>query len=126
NKWSKKTNIPADRARYGAFHMLVEDAEKRVRKIVEASVDAPEASEARKVGDLFTSFMNEKHLDSLGIEPVRSELDALQAVASIHEFLKLIGAAEKSGGVSFWQAFVDNDPGDPTRYLVFFEQGGLG
>lgn len=126
NKWSEKTNIPADRARYGAFHMLVEDAEKRVRKIVEASVDAPEASEARKVGDLFTSFMNEKHLDSLGIEPVRSELDALQAVASIHEFLKLIGAAEKSGGVSFWQAFVDNDPGDPTRYLVFFEQGGLG
>ena len=37
-----------------------------------------------------------------------------------------LGRFERLGTSGFLQAFVDNDPGDPERYLVFLEQGGIG
>ena len=37
-----------------------------------------------------------------------------------------LGRLERQGVSGFFQLFVDNDPGDPERYLVFVEQGGIG
>ena len=56
-----------------------------------------------------------------------STLAAAEAVDSIPSFLRDARRLER-GGVERLRArlFVDNDPGDPERYLVFLEQGGLG
>src|SRR5690606_11571265 len=37
-----------------------------------------------------------------------------------------LGKLERGGSSGFFQLFVDNDPGDPERYLVFAEQAGIG
>jgi len=50
-------------------------------------------------------------------------VDALDTVPG---FLAALGRFERLGTSGFVQAFVDNDPGDPERYLVFLEQGGIG
>jgi putative endopeptidase len=47
-------------------------------------------------------------------------------VESIDTLLTTLGRLERKGVNGFFQLFVDNDPGDPERYLVFLEQGGLG
>lgn len=125
-KWIDSTEIPSDKARYGSFYILAEEAEKAVRAIIEESQTAPEGTEARKIGDLYSSFMDEARIEQLGWSAVADDLAAPDAVEDIPSFLRVLGGLERAGVGGFLQAFVDNDPGDPERYLVFLEQGGIG
>lgn len=125
-KWIARTEIPADKARYGSFYVLHEEAEKAVRDIIMESQEAEVDTEARKVGDLFTSFMDEEQIEKLGVTPISRQLAVAASIASIPEFLAALGELERAGVSGFYQLFVDNDPGNPERYLVFAEQGGIG
>jgi putative endopeptidase len=125
-QWIANTEIPSDKARYGSFYILAEEAEKAVRDIIVEAQDAPEGSEERKVGDLYSSFMDEKRIEDLGWSAIADDLTAAGEVADIPGFIAALGRLERAGVGGFVQAFVDNDPGDPERYLVFLEQGGLG
>lgn len=125
-RWIANTEIPSDKARYGSFYILAEEAEKAVRDIIVEAQDAPEGSEERKVGDLYRSFMDEKRIEELGWSAIADDLAVTDSIADIAGFVAALGRLERAGVVGFVQAFVDNDPGDPERYLVFLEQGGLG
>ncbi|MCC7127601.1 MAG: peptidase M13 [Microbacteriaceae bacterium] len=125
-RWIARTQIPEDKARYGSFMILAEEAEKAVREIIEAAQKAGPGSEERKVGDLYSSFMNEARAEELGGEPLKPMLAEVEPVQSIEQALSLLGRLERTGITGFAQLFVDNDPGNPERYLVFFEQAGLG
>ncbi|NRD26427.1 M13 family metallopeptidase [Frigoribacterium sp. VKM Ac-2836] len=124
--WIDRTEIPEDKARYGSFYLLAEEAEKAVREIVVESQSAEPGTEARKVGDLFTSFTDEERIEALGAAPLEPLLAEVEKVTDVTSFTRLLGSLEKQGMPSFVQLFVDNDPGDPERYVVFAEQGGLG
>ena len=124
-KWIERTEIPADKARYGSFLVLAEEPEKAVRDIIMESQSAAPGTEARKVGDLYASFLDEARINALGAEPIQPALAEAAAVASIDDLLATLGRLERGGSSGFFQLFVDNDPGQPERYLVFVEQGGL-
>jgi putative endopeptidase len=124
-RWLARTEIPADRARDGAFRILVEEAENAVREIVEGAASAPEGSEERKFGDLYASFMDADRAELLGSKPISQTLAEARAVSSIPELLQTLGRLERVGIGGLYQLFVDTDPGNPERYLVFFEQGAL-
>ncbi|KZE93907.1 Neutral endopeptidase [Agromyces sp. NDB4Y10] len=125
-KWIERTEIPADKARYGSFIVLYEEAERAVREIIEEAQQAEPGTEARKVGDLYASFMNEEHVELLGATPIAAQLVEASLPGTIDELLETVGRLERQGISGFAQLFVDNDPGDPERYLVFVEQGGIG
>jgi putative endopeptidase len=125
-KWIDRTEIPADKARYGSFLVLHEEAEKAVREIIEEAQQAEPGTEARKVGDLYASFMNEQRADLLGATPIAGQLVEVSLVNSVESFLETLGRLERQGVAGLVQLYVDNDPGDPERYLVFVEQGGIG
>ncbi|RDH95489.1 endothelin-converting enzyme [Curtobacterium sp. AG1037] len=124
--WIDATPIPDDKARYGSFTVLAEAAEEAVRAIVERSQQAAPGTEERKVGDLYTSFTDEQHLESLGTEPIEPLLAEVDAVDSVEDVVRMVGRFERLGLPGFLQLFVDNDPGDPESYVVFLEQSGLG
>jgi putative endopeptidase len=125
-KWIDRTEIPSDKARYGSFYLLAEEAEKAVREIIEAGSAAATGTEERKFGDLYASFMDEQRIEKLGAAPLTPLLAEVAAVDSIPALLGTLGGLERKGTSGFFQLFVDNDPGNPERYLVFLEQGGLG
>ncbi|MGN6203705.1 M13 family metallopeptidase [Humibacter sp.] len=124
-KWTTRTDIPSDKARWGSFMILAEESEKAVREIIDEAQHAEEGTEARKFGDLFASFMDTERIEKLGVAPVESRLALAGNIRSIPGLLQAVGRLEKSGLSGFYQLFVDNDPGDPERYLVFVEQGGI-
>jgi len=126
SKWEMRTPIPADKARYGSFHILAEHAEEAVRDIIIEGQEAEPGSEQRTVGDLFASFMDTELIDTLGVAPIESQLAFAGNVSTISALLDAIGRLERHGVGGFLGLFVDNDPGNPERYLVFAEQGGLG
>jgi putative endopeptidase len=125
-RWIDTTEIPSDKARYGSFYILAEEAEKAVHAIIEEAQTAPAGTETRKFGDLYASFMNESRIEELGWNTIADDLAAAAAVTDIPSFVTALGRLERAGVGGFVQAFVDNDPGDPERYLVFLEQGGIG
>jgi putative endopeptidase len=125
-KWIDRTEIPADKARYGSFYVLAEEAEKAVRAIIEEAQGAEAGTEERKFGDLYASFLDEERINALGTTPLRPLLAEVDAVGSIADLLATLGTLERRGSSGFTQVFVDNDPGNPERYVVFLEQGGIG
>jgi putative endopeptidase len=124
--WIDRTEIPSDKARYGSFYVLAEAAEAAVRDIIVEAQSATPGSEERKVGDLYASFMDEARANELGATPLEPLFTAVDAIDSVESFLRTLGSLERGGVSGFTQVFVDNDPGNPERYLVFIEQAGIG
>ncbi len=125
-RWIDRTEIPSDKARYGSFYLLAEEAEKAVRDIIVEAQSADPGTEERKIGDLYASFMDEARVNALAAGPIQDALAEAARVASIEDVLSTLGRLERAGASGFFQAFVDNDPGNPERYLVFLEQAGIG
>ncbi len=124
-EWAQRTPIPDDKARYGSFDMLADGAEAAVRVIVEEAKTAPEGSEARKIGDLYASFLDEERVNARGVEPLSEPLADIDAVTSVADLLREIGQIQRHGLGGFLGFGIDNDPGNPERYIVVVEQGGI-
>ncbi|HEY5438687.1 MAG TPA: M13 family metallopeptidase N-terminal domain-containing protein, partial [Acidimicrobiales bacterium] len=125
NRWFERTDIPSDKARYGTFDVLADGAELAIREILDESRSAAQGTEARKVGDIYTSFLDETRVEELGGEPLGERLKNVERIGTMKEFTQLVGSLQRLGLGGFYLVFVDNDPGDPSRYVVLFEQGGL-
>ncbi|TFC41151.1 M13 family metallopeptidase [Cryobacterium shii] len=125
-KWIARAEIPADKARWGSFYLLAEESEKAVRVIILDAQSAVPGTEERKLGDLYASFMDEERVERLGATPLAADLATIDGITSIHALLGTLGRFERAGVSGAFQLHVDNDPGDPERYLVFVEQAGLG
>jgi putative endopeptidase len=124
-QWLRRAEIPADRAIYGLTRILDAEAEEAVRQIVAEATGAPAGSVERKFGDLYASFMDADRAEVLGWQPISEALAAARSVSSVDELLGTLGRLERLGVGGLFRLFVDTDPGDPGRYLVFFEQAGL-
>ncbi|MGC8497960.1 MAG: M13 family metallopeptidase [Acidimicrobiales bacterium] len=123
--WLATTSIPPDRSRYGSFHELADAAEIAARAILEECREATPGTEARQIGDLYASFLDEECVEARGAEPIAATLAEVAAVSSLGELVALLGRLERTGLGGFYGAFVDQDPGDPERYRVLLEQGGI-
>jgi putative endopeptidase len=127
-RWLETTEIPSDRSAWGAFVALADQSEARVRRIIERlAAESHEAgSNAQKIGDLFTSFMDEERVEALGADPVRADLDAVAALADLTALARFVGGLERRGGGGFFGAYVNTDDRNSERYLVTVVQGGIG
>ncbi|MGB3374552.1 MAG: M13-type metalloendopeptidase [Microbacterium sp.] len=123
--WLEAAEIPADKARWGSFHLLAEQAEKDVRAIIVESQDAESGTLARKIGDLFTSFMDTQSIDAAGVEPLQETLAEIDRIDGIPALLATAGAYERDGRAHLIGLYIDGDPGDPERYVPILVQSGL-
>jgi putative endopeptidase len=128
SRWLAETEIPADRAAHGAFHMLHDQAELDVRALCDeaAAADAPAGTDERKVGDLWGAFMDVDAVERRDAEPLADDLAAIRGVASTTELLGLLGRLQRHGTPGVVEWFVDNDGEDASRYIVNLVQSGLG
>ena len=132
-KWIARTEIPSDKARYGSFAVLAENAEEAVREIITGTavpaaglIEGGAERESDKVAALYASFMDVERADALGATPIAADLQRALAVASISELITVVAELERQGLGGFFGMFIDNDPGDPARYIAFVMQGGIG
>ncbi|MET0544779.1 MAG: M13 family metallopeptidase [Caulobacterales bacterium] len=123
--WLETAKIPADRSSYGAFAMLDELSEQRVRSIVEDLSKAPSqpGSVEQKIGDLYSSWMDEAAIEAKGLKPAEPDLARIDAVKSYADLAELFGSP---GFMSPLDFYVDLDAKNTDRYLLNVTQGGLG
>ncbi|WP_200936338.1 M13 family metallopeptidase [Marmoricola sp. Leaf446] len=126
-RWLDTATIPDDRSSWGPFVMLADQAEEHVREIVEACAQGRiEGEEARKIGDLYASFMDEERVDELGYSPIVPLLEQVDAISDLGSLSRFLGSFERRGGGGLFGSFVDTDDRDSDRYLVQVGQGGIG
>ena len=67
--WIKRTEIPADRGGWGVFSVLADQSDKRVAGLIEeiAKSNPAPGSPARKIADLYNSFMDEAGVEAEGL-----------------------------------------------------------
>ena len=127
-KWLKEVPIPADRSVDGAFYKLRDQSEANLRTIIEQSTQASgsASSDARKVGDLFASFMNEDKIEALGLTAIKADLDMIQAISDKPGLIRAFATLGKMGADIPFGMGVDTDAKKSDQYIVQLGQGGLG
>jgi putative endopeptidase len=130
-RWLEETEIPADRSSWGPFVQLADVAEEQVHAIIEDLARQATAGEdvdedARKIGDLFASFMDTEAIDRKGLRPVRPLIDAVAGLRDVRDLAAFLGEFERVGGHGLFGSYVDTDSKNSDRYLFNLVQGGLG
>ena len=125
-QWLENTPIPEDQAVYGSFMILRDDSELAVKEVLEEAAANPRPGVAQQIGDLYASFLDEDRIEKLGAEPMQDGLGRISNISDRKDLFKLLGAFEREGLPGIWGSYVDNDAGNPERYLVHLYQGGIG
>ncbi len=123
--WLRGHEIPADRAQDGAFRDLRDRAEADVRAIVEEAAGQPGGS-ARRIADLYASFMDVDRVQALGVAPLRPLLAEVANAADRAELAAVLGRRQRQGRTALFGTYVSTDAKDSGRYLVHLSQAGLG
>ena len=127
--WLKKTEMPADKSRYGAFTALSDKSDAAVRAIIEeaaAQQDAAPGSEIQKIGDYYASYMDTVRIEELGAAPIQPMLARIAAVDSHADLPLLFAELVRTGLTGPLGIFVGPDMMASTQNTVYATQTGLG
>jgi putative endopeptidase len=136
--WLKSTPIPPDKASYGIFAILADETRKRTVSLIQDSASAsPKANDdARKVGDFYSSYMDEGAIESKGITPLKPKLDEIAAIKDRRELSRVIGGSLRAdvdplNNTNFetenlFGVWVTQGLTDPDHSYPYLLQGGLG
>jgi len=136
--WIKTAVIPPDRSSSGPTAVLVELTAKRTSDLIKemAGHEAPQGSEAQMIGDFFAAYMDEAGIESKGLKPLQPLLDKIAAMADKVELARYLGSrlradvdvlnATNVTTENLFGLWVAQDLDNPSRYVPFILQGGLG
>ncbi|BBY44747.1 M13 family metallopeptidase [Mycolicibacterium celeriflavum] len=127
-RWLTEYEMPGDRATDGAFRSLYDRAEEHVRDLITtaAASGAASGTDEQRIGDLYASFMDERTVAARGVQPLLEELAAIDAADSPEALARVLGALQRTGIGGGTGVYVDTDSKNSTRYLLHFNQSGLG
>ncbi len=126
--WIARTPIPADRSAYGSFFALRDKSESNLRTILEetaANADSQAGSEARKLGDLNASFMDEARAQELGLKPIEADFARVDAITDKAALIRTLAALQREGVTGIYGAMVSNDAKQSDRHILYIDQAGI-
>ena len=123
--WLREVPIPPDRSSYGVDSLMAERALVQMRELIESARTSTEP-EARKVGDLYTSYMDEERIERAGLVPIKAELQQVAMIKRAAEIAPLMAHLDRIGVASPIRTYVSPDSKRSTQYAFWLSQGGLG
>jgi len=127
--WLKNNPIPASEASWGIGKIVREDLYTNLRKISESSAaqkDAASGSDEQKIGDFWSTAMDEARADQLGLAPLKTELERIDAITDVPGALDAAFALQPLGLDAFFDFGVFQDEKASDVMAVHVGQGGLG
>jgi predicted metalloendopeptidase len=128
-KWLRTFQLPPDKGAVGSFTAIEDATEEQLRSIVESLDQATPVdgdADAKKLADLYASFMNEEQLEALGLKPLQAEFAAIDAIKDMNALPALMAHMNAIGAGAPYGLFVNLDARNSTQYAVSLFQGGLG
>jgi endothelin-converting enzyme/putative endopeptidase len=131
------TEIPADRTSISGFSTLADIVNKRVAGIIETTAKSNPApgTDAKKIADIYASYMDEKAIDAKGPTTLKSHLVEIDAIATPQQLATALGHSLRAdvdalNNTNFHTAnifglWVAPSFNDPDHYAPYLFQGGL-
>jgi putative endopeptidase len=135
--WLKTTEIPPDRAAYGAAGLVNDLTSRRTAELIQqaAASAAPAESTQRKIGDFYTSYADEAGIAAKGLAPLAPHLARIAGISDRAALARFLGGTLRTDvdALNATNFYTDNlfglwiaqDLSDPSRYMPFLLQGGL-
>ena len=126
--WLKKNPIPPAYSNWGVGNVLAEHNREMLRTILEASAksDAKPGTNDRKIGDYYTSCMNETLAEEQGLKPLQPELDRIAAIKDVAGLQKQIAHLRASGFNPLFGFGSAQDKKNSEEVTAAAYQGGIG
>jgi putative endopeptidase len=135
--WLKRTTLGPTQPAAAYWRDLRVLSTNRLAALVDEAAAKPSpTSVERKAGAFYRSFMDETGVEARGIDPLKTQLDAIRAVKSKARLAELMGQIEGPGnarnptvriavGRALFSLTVAQDPKTPSRSMLFIGQAGL-
>jgi predicted metalloendopeptidase len=133
-EWLRTAAIPAGQTSFDTRAVLTEKTSQRVRGLMqEAAALSVRGSLEQKVGDYYTSFMDENGIETRGLTPLAGDMARISAISNKTSLAAYLGStlnsevdgltanADHIFGVWVNQSFTDSE-----HYVFHLLQGGLG
>src|SRR5438128_3733130 len=128
--WIKRTEIPPEYSRWGAFNELIERNNDALHAIAEKAsqtqLDPKLAPETQKVGDYYASGMDETTIEAMRTKPLQDEFNRIDTIKDRRDALAEIAHLHSIGINAFFNFGAGQDAKDSTRDIAQAVQGGLG
>lgn len=126
--WMKTAEIPSDKTSWGSFNALREDVDVASLGILDKILsDQFEAgSEGQKIQNLYGTYMDWDKRNADGINPIKNDLQKIDAIKSIAQLQNYLADATKTGNNPFYAWRVGADMKNSVMNAVYFGGASLG
>ena len=127
-RWLKNTKIPADKSSAGAFMDLREATIPHLHSIIESlsKTKNEPGTDAQKIADMYASYMDTAHIDSLGLKPLQAEFAKVDGMTDKKQISGLMAWLNRASIGAPYDFQVHQDNKDSTKYVFDVTQAGLG
>jgi endothelin-converting enzyme/putative endopeptidase len=135
--WQKREQIPADRTSISSFSLLGNLSNKRVAELIETAAKSNPApnTDARRIADLYTSYMNTTAIEAAGLKPLKPSLDQIADIKTPFDLAHVLGLSVRADvdalnntnyhTANIFGLWVAPSFNDPNHYAPYLLQGGL-
>ena len=126
--WMDSAEISPDRASNSVGLEVHERSQANVKLIIEESAagDFAKGSDEQKVGDLYASYLDMETRNKLGISPLMPEFERIDELKDYEELAVYFAEATKLGVAVPFALSQYVDFKDPSTYMMYVEQAGIG
>jgi len=123
--WINRNPIPDDQSGWNIGNAVQEEIYGRLRTINEKSLTASGGIE-KKVGDFWHSAMDTTSLEQQKMQPIRAELQAIDAAKDLKALIRVLGDFQIKGIGGGFSTGVYQDAKNSDVMAYYLNQGGLG
>lgn len=125
--WYDNYVMPADKTRFGAFTGLAESSQQQVKDIIDDITSRAELNEDEQlIANFYQAYMDTDTINTLGISPIKSTLDKINAIKNIQQLTQVFGQAWLTGTTSPIAGYMWFNRLDPNQYEMSIGASGLG
>ncbi len=128
-EWFDKTEIPADRTRWGSFDELRQNTDIDALTILKEAVNNKKLdpnSDQMKAVNVFKTYLDLDTRNKLGIKPIQSTLDQINKIKNANDIVALLKEKMPEGGLGFFGLYVSSDALDSNKNTIYVSPGSIG
>ncbi|NIJ68509.1 M13-type metalloendopeptidase [Xanthomonas sp. 60] len=127
SKWLAANEIPSDRTSWGAFTILDERSVAAQHQLAEQVAQVKNPTHIEKVvGDLWATGMDEAKINAQGIEPLKADLAAIDALNDKDAIAAYLRTSAAKGENVLFGFGAEADFKNSAVNMAYASQGGLG
>ena len=127
--WLDKTEIPADRTRWGSFDELRKNTDDDVMAILKDAIKDktidPNSDQAKAIS-LYKTVLDTVSRNKAGIDPLKPYLAKINSVQNADQLVALLAEMESEMGLGFFGSYIGADAKNSNKNVIYVGTGSLG